>query len=107
MSKIDIIIKAFCLMNNNKGNSISFGFKVCLRLYPIILYRAIENYLIKIEGISGGGISQTVVTGSFNYTKESAKESQEILLTVADSDLASSMNDTFNELWNSNDLEEW
>jgi phosphatidylserine/phosphatidylglycerophosphate/cardiolipin synthase-like enzyme len=51
--------------------------------------------------------NQTVVTGSFNYTKESAKDSQEILLTVADSDLASSMNGTFNELWNSNDLEEW
>ena len=51
--------------------------------------------------------NQTVVTGSFNYTKESAKDSQEILLTVADSDLASSMNETFYELWNSNDLEEW
>jgi phosphatidylserine/phosphatidylglycerophosphate/cardiolipin synthase-like enzyme len=229
-------------MNKKKGNSISFGFKVCLRLYPIILDRVIENYLIKIESISGGGITlkrriitvffilsliinillvgviikdskegnlgdtqlsyaisdyegnpeeelidvinntnnelniaiynldnenivdaisaaaergvsiriladgentenddskeifnelesltipikintdekmhlkltisdnQTVVTGSFNYTKESAKDSQEILLTVADSDLASSMNGTFNELWNSNDLEEW
>ncbi|WP_052352991.1 phospholipase D-like domain-containing protein [Neobacillus dielmonensis] len=51
--------------------------------------------------------NQTVVTGSFNYTKDSAEENQENLVTVKDSDLASSMNDTFNQLWNSNDLEDW
>jgi phosphatidylserine/phosphatidylglycerophosphate/cardiolipin synthase-like enzyme len=51
--------------------------------------------------------NQTVVTGSFNYTKDSAEENQEVLLTVSDSDLASSMNDTFNEMWESEDLEEW
>lgn len=50
---------------------------------------------------------QTVVTGSFNYTKDSAEDNQEVLLTVSDLDLASSMNDTFNEMWDSGDLEEW
>ncbi|MGI8387417.1 phospholipase D-like domain-containing protein [Robertmurraya sp. P23] len=51
--------------------------------------------------------NQTVVTGSFNYTKDSAEDNQEVLLTVSDSDLVSSMNDTFNEMWDSGDLAEW
>ena len=51
--------------------------------------------------------NQTVVTGSFNYTKDSAEDNQEVLLTVENSSLASSMNETFNELWNSSDLEDW
>ncbi len=51
--------------------------------------------------------NQTVVTGSFNYTKDSAKDNQEILLTVNNHNLASSMNTTFNELWNSNNLTDW
>ncbi|WP_445677960.1 phospholipase D-like domain-containing protein [Robertmurraya sp. FSL R5-0851] len=51
--------------------------------------------------------SKTVVTGSFNYTKDSAEDNQEVLLTVSDSELASSMSDTFNEMWDSGDLEEW
>jgi phosphatidylserine/phosphatidylglycerophosphate/cardiolipin synthase-like enzyme len=50
--------------------------------------------------------NQTVATGSFNYTKDSAEDNQEVLLTVSDSELASSMNDTFNEMWASGDLEE-
>lgn len=50
---------------------------------------------------------ETVVTGSFNYTKDSAEDNQEVLLTVSDSKLASAMNDTFNEMWDSGDLEEW
>lgn len=51
--------------------------------------------------------NETVVTGSFNYTKDSAEDNQEILLTVSDSKLTSAMNDTFNEMWDSGDLEEW
>ena len=51
--------------------------------------------------------NQTVVTGSFNYTKDSAEDNQEVLLPVSDSELASSMSDTFNEMWYSGDLEEW
>lgn len=51
--------------------------------------------------------NETVVTGSFNYTKDSAEDNQEVLLTVSDSKLASAMNDTFNEMWDSGDLEEW
>lgn len=51
--------------------------------------------------------NETVVTGSFNYTKDSAEDNQEILLTVSDSTLTSAMNDTFNEMWDSGDLEEW
>lgn len=51
--------------------------------------------------------NQNVVTGSFNYTKDSAEDNQEVLLTVSDSELASSMSDTFNEMWDSGDLEEW
>lgn len=51
--------------------------------------------------------NQTVVTGSFNYTEDSAEDNQEVLLTVSDSELASSMNDTFNEMWGSGELVEW
>lgn len=51
--------------------------------------------------------NETVVTGSFNYTKDSAEDNQEVLLTVSDADLATAMNDTFNEMWDSGDLEEW
>ncbi len=51
--------------------------------------------------------NRTVVTGSFNYTKDSAEDNQEVLLTVSDSDLASSMNDTFNEMWDSEELVGW
>lgn len=51
--------------------------------------------------------NETVVTGSFNYTKDSAEDNQEVLLTVSDADFATAMNDTFNEMWDSGDLEEW
>lgn len=51
--------------------------------------------------------NQIVVTGSFNYTKDSAEDNEEVLLTVSDSDLASSMKETFNEMWDSGDLEDW
>lgn len=51
--------------------------------------------------------NQTVVTGSFNYTKDSAEDNQEILLTVNNNELASSIKTTFNELWNSNSMTDW
>jgi phosphatidylserine/phosphatidylglycerophosphate/cardiolipin synthase-like enzyme len=50
--------------------------------------------------------SQTVVTGSFNYTKDSAEDNQEILVTVKDAGFASSMAETFDELWESGSLAE-
>lgn len=51
--------------------------------------------------------NHTVVIGSFNYTKKSAENNKEILLTIKDPDLALSMNETLNELWNGNSLETW
>lgn len=50
--------------------------------------------------------NQTVVTGSFNYTKDSAEDNQEVLLTVSDTELALAMNDTYNEMWESGELVE-
>ena len=49
---------------------------------------------------------KTVVTGSFNYTKKSAEENQEILLAINDIKMAKSMNKVFMELWESDSLEE-
>lgn len=40
-----------------------------------------------------------------NNTKE--EDNEEVLLTVSDLDLASSMKETFNEMWDSGDLENW
>lgn len=51
--------------------------------------------------------AKTVVTGSFNYTKDSAEDNQEVLVTIENTEFATSMNETFNEMWNSSELEEW
>lgn len=79
------------------------------------IFNELKTLGIPIKTSTGGKMhvkltisdNQTVVTGSFNYTKDSAEDNQENLLTVRNPHLASSMNDTFNELWNSNDLEDW
>jgi phosphatidylserine/phosphatidylglycerophosphate/cardiolipin synthase-like enzyme len=51
--------------------------------------------------------SETVVTGSYNYTEESTEENQELLVSIQTEKLAAEWDDLFNQLWESKDYQTW